>query len=374
MPPPITPSPHRFVIKRQSGPPAPHPHSHPHLPPRSQLVQESTPRPSNTQQFNTTPRFTFSSTPKPNVTQSTGIPSSTPAARYITPARRSTKVKENIDDPSGEYPAHLPLHDSIDTNDDFDTGIEYFPEAEGEDKDKDKDSDSEDQEINPRSFKRRRISVSPDITLEEEEDLLSSSLPIISSPISHRPTQISSTAGKPKFLLSTPVPSTPQSIAPTTFLKPPRFRPSDPAESQGSGDPLPEQFSPHRKGRQYLAGGLAAEVRDWLINIDSGIGGVQKGKERISEWVTRIKIEEVRRDGREMCLVRGKQVRDVDGEMVVDVLGEVRVMLAGEGMGTGLQRGMDVDVGKMVGVKGPVWEIMVEGVKWGVGVEWKVLG
>ncbi|EMR83563.1 hypothetical protein BcDW1_7829 [Botrytis cinerea BcDW1] len=362
MPPPVTPSPHRFVIKRQSGPPAPRPH----LPPPSQLAQESTPRPSNTQQFNTTPRFTFSSTPKPNVTQSTGVPASTPAGRYITPARRSTKAKEKIDDPSDDYPAHLSLHDSIDTNDDFDTGVEYFSE--------DQDADSEDQEINPRSSKRRRISTSPDIALEENDDSLSSSLPIISSPISHRPTQISSTAGKPKFLLSTPVPSTPQSVVPTTFLKPPRFRPSDPAESQGSADPLPEQFSPHRKGRQYLVGGLAAEVRDWLINIDSGIGGVQKGKERNGEWVTKIKIEEVRRDGREMCLVRGKQVRDVDGEVVVDGVGEVRVMLAGEGMGMGLQRGMDVDVGRTVGIKGPVWEIVVEGAKWGVGVEWKVLG
>ncbi|KAF7898249.1 hypothetical protein EAF00_004695 [Botryotinia globosa] len=364
MPPPITPSPHRFVIKRQSGPSAPPPPP----PPPSQLAQESTPRPSNTQQFNTTPRFTFSSTPKPNATQSTGIPSSTPAGRYLTPARKSTKAKENIDDPSDDYPAHLPLHDSIDTNDDFDTALGYSTE------DEDEDVDTKDYEINPRSSKRRRISVSPDITLEENEDLLSSSLPIISSPISHRPTQISSTGGKPKFLLSTPVPSTSQYIAPTTFLKPPRFRPPDPAESKGSGDPLPEQFSPHRKGRQYLAGGLAAEVRDWLINIDSGIGAVQKGKERNGEWVTRIKIEEVRRDGREMCLVRGRQVRDVDGEEVIDGLGEVRVMLAGEGTGIGLQRGMDVDVGRIVGIKGPVWEIVVDGVKWSVGVEWKVLG
>ncbi|KAF7954251.1 hypothetical protein EAE96_005380 [Botrytis aclada] len=364
MPPPVTPSPHRFVIKRQAAPSVPHP------PPRSQLAQESTPRPSNTQQFNTTPRFTFSSTPKPNATQSTVVPSSTPAGRYLTPARQSTKIKENIDDPSDDYPAHLPLHDSIDTNDDFDTAIGYSTE------DEDADEDTKGYEINPRSSKRRRISISPDNALEEDDDddLLSSSLPVISSPISHRPTQISSTVGKPKFLLSTPVPSTPQCTAPTTFLKPPRFRPPDPTESQGSGDPLPEQFSPHRKGRQYLAGGLAAEVRDWLINLDSGIGGAQKGKERNGEWVTKIKIDEVRRDGREMCLVRGKQVRDVDREEAVDGLGEVKIMLAGEGMGMGLQKGMDVDIGRIVGIKGPAWEIVVEGVKWGVGVEWKVLG
>ena len=32
-----------------------------------------------------------------------------------------------------------------------------------------------------------------------------------------------------------------------------------------------------------------------------------------------------------------------------------------------------VQVGKTVGIKGPVWEVMIDGVKWGVGVDWKVL-
>ncbi|KAJ8067470.1 hypothetical protein OCU04_004815 [Sclerotinia nivalis] len=356
MPPPVTPSPHRFVIKKQ--PP----------PPRSQLAEESTPRPANTQQFNTTPRFTFSSTPKPTGTQN--IPSSTPAGRYSTPARQTPKAKENIDDPPDEYPTHPPLHDSIETQDEFDTKI-GFP-AEG----------AEDEyEINPRSSKRRRISPSPaDIISEQTDDLLSSSLPIISSPISHRQNPITSTTGKPKFLLSTPLPpSTPQSTTPTTFLKPPRFRPPDPAETHGHIDPLPEQFSPHRKGRQYVNGGLAAEVRDWLINIDSSVSSsshkanIKGTKNKDREWIVKIKVEEISGGGREMCLVRGRQVRDLDGEEMLDGLGDVRVMLAGEGAGMGLQRGKEVQVGVVVGIKGPVWEIVVEGVKWGVGVDWKVL-
>ncbi|KAF7861517.1 hypothetical protein EAF04_008080 [Stromatinia cepivora] len=356
MPPPVTPSPHRFVIKKQ--PP----------PPRSQLAQESTPRPANTQQFNTTPRFTFSSTPKPTGTQN--IPSSTPVGRYLTPAPQTPKAKENIDDPSDEYPADLPLHDSIETHDKFDTEIGFSPEGA-----------EDDYEINLPSSKRRRISPSPaDIISGENDDLLSSSLPIVSSPISHRQNPITSTTSKPKFLLSTPLPpSTPQSTTPTTFLKPPRFRPPDPAETHGNGDPLPEQFSPNRKGRQYVNGGLAAEVRDWLINIDSSVSSsshntnIQRTKNKDREWIVKIKVEEISGGGREMRLVRGKQVRDLDGEEVLDELGDVRVMLAGEGAGIGLQRGREVQVGGIVGIKGPVWEIVVDGVKWGVGVEWKVL-
>jgi len=54
------------------------------------LVQEQTPRPT---QFNATPRFNFSSTPRP--TPSQNAPASTPtAARYLTPAQPR---KEEID-------------------------------------------------------------------------------------------------------------------------------------------------------------------------------------------------------------------------------------------------------------------------------------
>ncbi|KAI9647813.1 hypothetical protein NHQ30_004201 [Ciborinia camelliae] len=362
MPPPVTPSPHRFVIKKQPPPP----------PPRSQLAQESTPRLSNTQQFNTTPRFTFSSTPRHAGTQS--IPSSTPVGRYLTPGHRTPKTRERIDDPSDDYPAQLPLHDSVETNGDFDTDIEFSTQ-----------NAEDDYEIDTRSSKRRRISPSPaDVASEEYDEskdddlLLSSSLPIVSSPISNRPNALPSTNSKPKFLLSTLLPpSTPQSTAPSTFLKPPRFRPPDPAETQGNTDPLPEQFSPHRKGQKYVAGGLAAEVRDWLIDIDSsipshGTTGVQKGKNK--EWIVKMLVNEVSGSGRMgMCLVKGRQMRDVDGEEVVDDLGMVKVILAGEGTGTGLQRGRDVEVGKVVQIKGPVWEMVVEGEKWGVGVDWKVL-
>jgi hypothetical protein len=38
-----------------------------------------------------------------------------------------------------------------------------------------------------------------------------------------------------------------------------------------------------------------------------------------------------------------------------------------------LQKGSKVELGKRVGITGPVWEVMIEGIKWGVGVDWKVL-
>jgi hypothetical protein len=118
-------------------------------------------------------------------------------------------------------------------------------------------------------------------------------------------------------------------------------------------------------------------VRDWLVNIESTIPSKEAGK-KDDEWLVRIMVDEVSGGGAEsqarMMMVRGRQVHFIGGEgEMVDAVGEVRVMLAGEGQGSGLQKGILLERGKTVGIKGPVWEVLVEGVKWGVGVEWKVL-
>lgn len=243
--------------------------------------------------------------------------------------------------------------------------------------------------IEERSPKRRRISTSPAIEEDEalpdhkeddgqDEDLenLSSSLPILSSPPAPR-RPISTTA--PRFLLSTPAPpSTPHPASATqthTFLKPPRFRAPEPSEQAQQGDPLPEQFSPHRKGQKYVAGGLAAEMRDWLFNIESSIP-TAAAQERIKEdgWLVKLVVDEVSGNSRAgMMLVRGKQMHGLDGEEMADGNGIVKVILAGEGTANGLQRASIVGVGTRVGIRGPVWEVVVEGERWGVGVEWKVL-
>ncbi|PQE05749.1 hypothetical protein CJF31_00004479 [Rutstroemia sp. NJR-2017a BVV2] len=370
-PPPATPSPHRFVIKKQ--PP----------PPRSQLAHESTSRPGATQQFNATPRFTLSSTPRPTATQN--VSSSTPAvARYVTPARPRLKSYESIEDPSEDPSDDLPdgVYGSIE-QDEPHTDVELS------------EVDTDDgYEIDTRAPKRRRISpspISPEYGTNEDEvtneNIASSPIPILSSPIA-RYTLPPSTS-KPKFLLSTPLPastSTPQPSNPIAhpFHKPPRFRPPDPDEqSHSTTDPLPEQFSPHRKGQKYIPGGLAAEVRDWLMNLDSALPAhAGRGKVKEEVWLVRVRVEEVTGGGRAgMSLVRGRQVGRESGSgsgsegltKVVDGLERVKVILAGEGAGVGLQRGKRVEVGKVVGIKGPVWEVVVEGEKWGVGVDWKVL-
>ncbi|KAK2625000.1 hypothetical protein QTJ16_005369 [Diplocarpon rosae] len=366
-PPPVTPSPHRFVIKEERPP----------------LAKETNPGPSNQQQFNATPRFTFSSTPRPTASQTLSRLSSS-AVRYLTPGSRTSKQNDAIELSSDDEPQHV--HESTESErQDFD--LEGYNSTDLEDY----------YRLEDPSPKRRCLSTSPisvvgEIEGQQGEPELHgqdndgeppSSLRILSSPPSIR-RPISSTA--PRFLFSIPAPeSTPkdQKLATqisTPFLKPPRFRlPDHPETSQTQIDPLPEQFSPCRRGQKYIAGGLATEVRDWLMNLEGAIPTTEDRRVMDGEWLVRILIDEISGGSKEgMTLVRGRQthVLDNDGEgggQVVDTLGIVKVMLAGEEQAIGLQKGSRAEVGKTVGIKGPVWEVVVEGEKWGVGVEWKVL-
>lgn len=343
--------------------------------------QENTPRPSTQQpQFNATPRFHFSSTPRP--TPSQNLPRATPApSRYLTPASKAAGKDVDAIDSSFEDLPSDDVHKSIETGrSEIDIEDVGYTSADLEDGGHD--------HVEERSPKRRRISTSP--AIEDDEALdhrddeggdedpenLSSSLPILSSPPAPR-RPVSTTA--PRFLLSTPAPPStphPTSTAQThTFLKPPRFRAPEPSEQTQQGDPLPEQFSPHRKGQKYVAGGLAAEMRDWLVNIESTIPTPAQETRREDGWLVKLVVDEVSGNSRAgMTLVRGRQVHGLEGggEMT-DTIGVTRVILAGEGAANGLQRASAVEVGKRVGIKGPVWEVVVEGERWGVGVEWKVL-
>lgn len=318
-------------------------------------AQEQNLQPTPSQQFKATPRFTFSSTPKPTPTQN--LPASTPSAtRFTTPARQHEEIIENI-----ESSFEDPIQDSIET-DNHDLKLDDL-------------SGDDEYKIDDRCPKRRRLSTSSELPNADDEQepeeneypdsLPDSSLPILSSPpAARRP--LSSAAAR--FLPAPPsTPQLPQTAQ--AFVRPPRFRPPDPSE-QSHIDPLPEQFSPHRRGQKYLAGGLAAEVRDWLVNLEAAVPATVQRRD--VPWVVRVEVDEVSGGGRAgIAMVKGRQMHS-DG--MINSLRTIKVILAGEGAGNGLQRGSMVEAGKTIGIKAPVWEIVLEGEKWGVGVEWKVLG
>jgi hypothetical protein len=331
---------------------------------KTPLAQEYKPRSS---QFNATPRFTVSSTPQPTATQS--YASATPSAsRYLTPGRSGQKEREPIEISSSDDRTR-DIHDSIE-REGQDLELEYLSDDLGDD-----------YALEEPGPKRRRLSSSPVVELKEEDHCdveqnnepqpSNSSLQLLSSPPA--PPRAITTAAS-RFLTPAP-PSTPAASNATqsTFRKPPPFRPPDPSEQSGSQkDPLPDHFSPQKGGRKYIPGGLAAELQGWLVNIESALPSNAGQRNREGPWLVKIVVDEVSGGARTgMTMIRGRQIKAEDG--MIDQETEMKVILAGEGTAIGLQRGSRVEAGKTVGVKGPVWEVVLEGEKWGVGVDWKVL-
>lgn len=257
--------------------------------------------------------------------------------------------------------------------------------------------EDDDYSLTRRSSKRRRLSSSPILGSQNEdltgqygkindshnecEDILSSNNTAISSPLAgprHRPP---SSTMAPRFILpSTPVPAPPSTpvTAQTTFVKPPRFRPPDDQEPhQRPIEPLPDAFSPQRRGQKFLAGGLAAEVIGWVMNLESNAPASSSTRSREDTWVIQLIVNEVRGGhGPGMTLISGRQAHEgLDGRdgPMAHTLGVVKVILAGSGTAEVLQKANKVDVGKKIRIRGPVWEVFIKGEKWGVAVTWEVV-
>ncbi len=330
------------------------------------LTQEHTSWPS-TERFNATPRFISRLPETQNARQFT---TSVSATRYLTPGRRAGKDTDAVEDITYVKP-----YDSIGINQQEEDSEHQTAAVDGDD-----------YKLEEPSSKRQRLSSSSkDHEAKEgaklfEDDLEETPLtciPILSSPPAPHP-PISNAA--PRFLLSTPVPplSVPQLADSNAgpFLKPPRFRPRDSIEQEKVMiDPLPEQFSPHRRGQKYVTGGLAAEVRDWLFSLESAVPAIPRTEREDDSWLVKILVDETSGGGTAgMTMIGGRQVHSMGGTSgFVDTMVTVKYILAGEGIYTGLQKGSKVQAGKTVGIKGVSWEVVLDGQKWRVAVDWMVL-
>jgi hypothetical protein len=166
-----------------------------------------------------------------------------------------------------------------------------------------------------------------------------------------------------------------------TFRVGPRFKLTEPPDKF---TPHPDAylsadiFSPQRRGAKYLPGGLAAELRDWLVDVKGGVDGEGEVKATSSALsftsatgsAAKVVVGEVLRGGPGMTLVSG---RVVDGDD-----GDVRVILAGEGSIEGLGGGGEagnrsqVVSGAMVAIAPPAWDVELDG-QWAVAYRWEVI-
>lgn len=124
---------------------------------------------------------------------------------------------------------------------------------------------------------------------------------------------------------------------------------------------LPDAFSPQRRGVKYLPDGLAAEVRDWLVELKGGDGSDGFG---VTE--ARFTVDDVR-SYPGMLLVRGhREKEDAQGETE-------RLIIAGDGRITGLGGKNEVKKGSLVTIAPPAWDVNLDSEgKWTVGCDWFV--
>ncbi|KAK0635873.1 hypothetical protein B0T17DRAFT_503372 [Bombardia bombarda] len=176
-------------------------------------------------------------------------------------------------------------------------------------------------------------------------------------------------------------------VANPIFFHPPRFKTSEQNDLQDPPqDHLPEIFSPQRRrrgrggdgvsGGKYVSGGLAAELRDWLVDVK------EETDKRPATATVQLAVEDVRRGGQGITLVTGRPVTAASSSG--QGLG-VRAILAGvggieDGLGGGgggsasvIRKRNRVLPGSVVAIAPPAWDVELDG-RWAVAYRWEVVG
>ena len=157
-------------------------------------------------------------------------------------------------------------------------------------------------------------------------------------------------------------------------LKPirPAFRKPEPVNND-SATPLPDAFSPHRRGHKYVPGGLAETMRGWVIDVSqslqfgqrrSGTGGQPTSTTQLEQFDgTLLKVTETRHGGNDFILAAGYCGHQTCTSLLV------RKGKAGN-------QQEHVRNGDVVKLGRPSWDLAVAGEeqRWVVAVDWKLLG
>lgn len=174
----------------------------------------------------------------------------------------------------------------------------------------------------------------------------------------------SPTGSQEVFIKPASVSPEPLSRAQPSFQRAPRFKTTELPETD-SQHQLPEAFSPQRRGAKYVSGGLAAEVRDWLVQVKGSTDYDRAGGLNV-----RLLVEEVI-SAPGMRLIAARRVRDGDIDTSSAL---VQAILAGKGRITGLNQPRSVTPGSMIDISQPAWDVVLQNQdRWAVACDWEVI-
>lgn len=181
---------------------------------------------------------------------------------------------------------------------------------------------------------------------------------------------------------------------------------ADEANDRAVAAAVPDIFSPQRRWhKKYVPGGLAATVRDWLVDVKSGSAaaaaaassttdGPSTHREALGGGRARfcLHVEDVREARGFMVLVRARATSggredehvhlqghgsddDCDPRDDVNSAEVINVLLAGEGRIVGIQRPVPVRTGALLNIYEPIWDVdLQEQGTWVVAWDWEAVG
>ena len=122
------------------------------------------------------------------------------------------------------------------------------------------------------------------------------------------------------------------------------------------------QPAPATAAEQYVPGGLAAELRDWLVQIKNG-GGMGASKAISNDILGHYAVDAVAKPSAGMRLAAARQT-----STTTDNMPEARLLLAGEDKAAGAELPLST---RSIVVAAPAWEVVLDGQAWVVASNWR---
>lgn len=121
--------------------------------------------------------------------------------------------------------------------------------------------------------------------------------------------------------------------------------------------PLPDAFSPRRRGQKFMPGGLASELQSWVIEAAQTVTqGRFHSASSVDDSVQFIDVNQVKGNG--PIFAYGSK----PGKITAKVL-----LIDGQAN----QKSVKVKAGDRVSIRLPTWDVEVSGEAWTVGVDWR---